>query len=205
MAEYCTPEQVYGSDEIEGYLPEASEERKQSLIAEVIARCSRRIDNYVTGGRETDYFAPAPPPSAKTVAGCGLSFLKLPAHLAGSVSAVSVPDGYTVPDFIERNGKLYRVNDSTEKRISRSGVWLDGLPYSVTARWGKYLETPEPIVEACLHLVVRTFRSRDEGFSGVIGNIQTSGQLIFERAFPVAVKEILDVYRREYNGRNFGL
>lgn len=202
MADYCTAEEVYGSPTLAGYLAEAPADDAVAFIAALITRSSRRIDAYVSDNQAEDIFAPSSmTPSDLTVYGSGLSYLETPPHVPGSVTTVVAPDGYTVPDFTQRNQRLYRVESTDTNVLSRHLVWRDRVPFVVTARWGM-AAIPLPITEACLQLIVRTYRGRDEGFSGVIGNINKDNQII-ERSMPAPVKEILEGYRRAYRARGF--
>jgi hypothetical protein len=202
MADYCTIQQVVGTANLQGYLPKQTGTDAQATIAEIITRCSRRIDAFVTDGRETNYFADAPnTATVKTVFGEGLSFLRLPTHVVGSVASITAPVGFETPNFRELSNGTLQMLDSTG-REARYIVFENGIGYGVTAKWGTRFETtPEDIKEACLMLVVRTFRSKDEAFSGVIGGINQDNQII-ERAMPEAVKQILSVYRRQYKTAN---
>lgn len=202
MSDYCTLEQVAGSDDLKGYVPKATGDKEQAQLEEIITRTSRRIDAYVSDNEAEDIFAASSmTPSDLVVYGSGLSYLETPAHVPGSVTTVTVPEGYTVPEFTQRNQRLYVVRDTTSNVRVGSPVWREGVPYTVTARWGM-AATPEPITEACLQLVVRTYRGQDEAFSGAIGGINKDNQII-ERAMPAPVKEILDGYRRKYRSRGF--
>lgn len=202
--DYCELVQLTGREPegqtpgLTGYLPQVTSDEDKAKLAEIIARVSRRIDAYVTDGHETDYFAPSPSePSARIMRGSGDSFLELPEFVAGSVADVTAPEGFTVPAW-EEEGRLLVIVTGAGVRTRRQ-VWREGVPYAVTARWGR--ETmPLDVTEACLQLVVRTYRKADDAFSGVIGDIQTDSAVI-EKAMPIAVKDILDVHRRRYRAR----
>jgi hypothetical protein len=78
------------------------------------------------------------------VYGDGTDFLEPPAFTAGSVTLVTAPTGYTVPDYIEQDGLLVVV-DSLARRRSLSEYaafpadwphgWTYGVPYTVTATY----------------------------------------------------------------------
>lgn len=201
--DYCTLDQVIGKtgeNAITGYLPQVTDDEAKAKVSEIISRVSRRIDAYVTDATVEDYFAPAAQDaSTKKIRGEGVSYLSLPEFVPGTVSAVTAPAGFTVPDF-EEEGQTLVIRDSYGAR-TRSRAWLEDVPYTVTARWG-LAAVPAPIIEAALQLVVRTYRAGDEAFSGVIGGIRQDGSII-ERGWPAAVKEILDGYRRRFRSRRF--
>jgi hypothetical protein len=196
-ADYCSIEQVVGDDELNGYLDLKNDQTTEQL-KEIISRASRRIDAYVTDNQETNYFAASPTePSIKKLRGMDLSFLSLPLHVAGSIAKVEAPEPFSVPEFAYERDRLVCIDQFGVR--SRRYRWIEGVPYSVTARWG-FAETPPEITEACLQLVVRTFRAKDDGFSGVIGAIKRDGSMI-ERALPAPVKEILDGHRNKFRRR----
>ena len=206
MADYCTLRELVGAPVegalpgVTGYLPDVTTDEDKAKLANVITRSSRRIDDYVTDGAVENYFAPSPAaPTPRIIRGDGNSYLSLPEFVAGSVTTVTAPAGFTVHEYDEVSGRLIIKNSAGA--LTRYRVWVDGMPYTVTARYG-FAATPGAVTEACLMIVVRTYRSSDEAFSGVIGNINRDNQII-ERALPAAAQEMLDVYRRKYRSRRF--
>jgi hypothetical protein len=202
--DYCTIEQLTGRAQqgnvaaMSGYLPQVSSDEDKAALAEIITRVSRRIDAYVTDGRAENYFAPAADEASEiTVYGDDMSLMLLPAFVPGSVSKVLGLHGVEIMNFVERNGGI-QLTDAAGS-VSRGLFFGEGIAYKVTARWG-LAALPGDINEAALQLTVRTYRSKDEAFSGVIGGLRTDGSII-ERAMPAAVKEALDVHRRKYRAR----
>ncbi|HEX8288041.1 MAG TPA: hypothetical protein VF556_08600 [Pyrinomonadaceae bacterium] len=194
MADYCEINTLAGTAELNGYI-DPKDDATTAQFEEMITRASRRIDAYVTDNTLTDYFAPSPAePSVKKLRGRDVSFLQLPLHVAESVTAVTVSEPFTVPDFAYETDRLVCVDQYGIR--TRRIRFAEGVPYSVTARWG-FAAVPGEIKEACLQLVVRTFRAKDDGFSGVIGAIKRDGSMI-ERALPAPVKDILDGHRNKY-------
>lgn len=194
MTDYCNLETLVGNEELNGYL-DPKDDATAAQLEEMITRASRRIDAYVTDNTLTGYFAPSPQePSVRKLRGRDVSFLHLPLHVAGSVTAVTVPEPFQVPEFAYENDRLVCVDQYGIR--TRRARFVEGVPYSVTARWG-FAAVPGEIEEACLQLVVRTFRAKDDGFSGVIGAIKRDGSMI-ERALPAPVKDILDGQRNKY-------
>ncbi len=115
----------------------------------------------------------------------GLGFLVLPPNV-GDVAIVKDPNGVVL------NPSTYKV---VENRIYINAYNYDAtsLPYKVTAAWG-WARVPGDIQEAALQLVVRWWRGKEEGFSGVLGNTHRDGTII-ERDFPPTVKTILNVWK----------
>lgn len=204
MSDYCTIEQLTGREAegetaaLTGYLPDVTADGDREKLAAIITRVSRRIDAYVTGNRATDFFAPSPSePTEQTIFGDDLSFLALPEFVPGSVVEVKDLTGALVEDWIERKGRIDLTD--TDGRLTQARIFREGEPYTVKARWG-LAATPGDVTEACLMICVRTYRSADEAFSGVIGAMHSDNQII-ERAWPAAARDILDAHRRTYRAR----
>lgn len=202
--DYCTIEDLVGRDAEgetpakSGYLPKVSADEDRAMLAEIITRVSRRIDAYVTDGRVENFFAPAAAdPSDLIVYGDDVSYLLLPEFVPGSVEKLTGPGGIEITNFIERGDRLQLTDGGGN--LARGYRFNDGVAFTVTARWG-VAAIPADIIEATLQTVVRTYRSKDEAFSGVIGGLRTDGSII-ERAMPAAVKDVLDVHRRRFRAR----
>lgn len=143
-----------------------------------------------------------------TVYGDGTDYLQPPRFVAGSVTAVTAPTGYTAPSYVEqdgwlvvtrggrigtpRAGALYTYDPIYEVSVPSAG-WLTGLPYTVAATYG-YASVPADIVECCLEIAVRIYKAKDAGFSDVVG-VDGSGAVGYSGALPNLVKRILDRYR----------
>ncbi|HEV2862851.1 MAG TPA: hypothetical protein VGX48_17680 [Pyrinomonadaceae bacterium] len=199
--DYCTKEELVGGEALTGYLPQATSEDDQAKLAGIITRVSRRIDSYVTDGRAVDFFAPAGAASDLVVYGDGISTLTLPEFVPGSVEKVTGLHGVEITDYVER-GTGIQLTD-TAGSLARGAYFGEGIAYTVKAKWG-FGAIPGDINEAALQLTVRTYRSSDEAFSGVIGGVRQDGSII-ERSLPAAVKEILDVHRRKYRSRRLNI
>lgn len=196
---YATPAEFFE------YMPQAEgADGADALAASVLARASAVIDG------ELGYsFAPA---AATAVAyGDGTDFLAPPVFVAGSVTAVTAPAGWDVPDYVERDGLLVVVRSNVAGSwYLRSGLtpgvlawpyeggWRPGVPYTVAATFGTDA-APDDIVEATLELAVRMWRGRDAGFSDVVG-VEGGGAVGYNGALPALVKRILDNYRRSAPG-----
>lgn len=142
----------------------------------------------------------------QVVYGDGTDFLEPPAFVAGSVTAVTAPDGYTVPDYtvidgvliVTRNGllgPLYGSQSLANRFYDPYGGWLRGVPYTVAATFG-YASPPADIVECCLELAVRMWRARDAGFSDVVG-VDGAGGVGYNGKYPALVKAILENYKAD--------
>lgn len=144
---------------------------------------------------------PAAEEDAEYVAyGDGTDYLLLPAFVAGSVTLVEAPDGYTVPDYIEQGsalvvtrggiiGSLYGSEALAGRLYGLAGGWLSGVPYTVTATFG-YASTPDDIKEACLEIAVDLFRFRDAGSIKMVG-VEGAG-VVSGKGIPPTAKAILD-------------
>lgn len=115
----------------------------------------------------------------RTVYGDGTVWLTPPLFTAGSVTLVSGPSGYTVPDYVEVDGAL-RVTTSTgiytdapyprlypygSRYLFSLDVWLLGVPYVVTADYGVSASDLQVLRRICLELAVQLYRFRDSGGS----------------------------------------
>ncbi|HLM58178.1 MAG TPA: hypothetical protein VK422_18895 [Pyrinomonadaceae bacterium] len=187
MSDYATVEELLG------YLPGVTSEEDQGVLASMLTRGSRAIDSFTR--RPDNAFAPAPSGSAERVIyGEGSAVLRLPEFVEGSVEGVAAPTGYVPAGYVEfRRAGVVGLHTATPEGILTARVeWAKGVPYRVTARWG-YAETPGAVKEALLQLVVRWWRTKDEAFAGVVGQIGTD-RTVWERGFPSGVKTLLAPY-----------
>ena len=143
---------------------------------------------------------------SQVVYGDGTDFLEPPAFVAGSITAVTAPDGYTVPDYtaidgvliVTRSGllgPLYGAQSLSARFYDPYGGWLRGVPYTVAATFG-YSTVPADIVECCVQLAVRLWRARDAGFSHVVG-VGAPGAVGYNGKYPALVKAILENYKAD--------
>lgn len=203
---YATLEQLLA------YLPssgaeELTDDDPQTILLEgIIGRASRLIDTYTR--RAIGFFdAASDTKTNRTFFGDGTNYLEVGKYIETISSAdVSMPTGYTVPEFVAQDSFLiatyngvivnrYQSNHflSQNNFWFRQYGWSEGVPITINAKWG-WSAIPADITEACLQISVRWYRGRDESFSGVIGNINSDGQII-ERDLPASAKLILDKYR----------
>lgn len=92
----------------------------------------------------------------------GTGFLRLDPYVAGSLNtAISLPAGYTAPEFIERDGYLVRSSSQVLIDTRHWGdPWSVGVPVTVTARWG-YEATPADVKLAVIEWVLNLWRETD--------------------------------------------
>lgn len=196
---YCTPAEVReAGTQITANGPVAATD---TYLTKLIERASRFFDSVV--GVSPQFFeAAGDTATARTFYGDGTNFLRLDAYVTGTlVEAVTVPDGYDVPTFIEKDGFL--VLTTTEGNLThaltpfpswyRSGSgWWSGLPITVTAKWG-YEVTPADVKLAVIELTINLLRETD---LAAIKLINTEGLAIREK-LPPRVRAIAELYRRK--------
>lgn len=139
-------------------------------------------------------------PGNSIVYGDGTDYLVPPAFVAGSVTAVTAPSGYTVPAYSAIDGVLIVTRDGLMGPLYGSealagrlyqllGGWLPGVPYTVAATFG-YSAIPADIVEACLEIAVDLWRFKDAGSIKVVG-VEGAG-MVTGKGLPATAKAILD-------------
>lgn len=137
----------------------------------LLLRASRLFDRACE--TEDDHFAAAAQnASARTFYGDGSTYLRLDPYVAGSLTTVTMPSGYEVPDRVElgRDGSFYLVRTFNEdgtlytdrSLLSRPG-WLVGVPVTVTARWG-YAAVPDDVVHVTIQKAIHLWRTNDPSF-----------------------------------------
>lgn len=166
----------------------------EDVLESLILRASRIFD--LSCGVEPGYFEAAGEDAAestKVLYGDGTNYLKLPPYVSDSLNAtITMPDGYTVLEFVAVGGYLTR---SVTGVLQRSYPyfafgWLPGVPVTVSAVWG-YETTPEDVKAAVIELVINLWRETDPAFIKLI-NIE--GQPLREK-LPPRVNEIARRYR----------
>lgn len=165
-------------------LPEVTATAQKDAVGRTLDGVSAFIDKYCN--RPANYFdAAGATGTAKLIRGENTRYLRLPQHVAGSVTVTGI-DATTY--YEGENGWLYfkQPNFITPE----SSIWYVGRLYEVTARWG-YAAIPPAIIEACRQLTLTTW----ETARGVLGDVTPSGYVV-ERAMPLSVRETLNLYRR---------
>jgi hypothetical protein len=164
---YCTPLEVRrraagptgsGSTATEFSLPNAE-------LEALIEQASRIFDRAC--GVPECWFNPVAIPIAtnKVIYGDGTNYLRLPPYLSGSLnSTITLPEGYTVPTFIEQNGYLIITSSGNvppfASVLSGTVGWYAGCPVTVSAIWG-YYETPPNVKAAIIEFVLNLWRETD--------------------------------------------
>jgi hypothetical protein len=164
-------------------------------IQKVLDRATQIIDTVLGVS-----FSLSDAPGSSIVYGDGTDYLVPPAFVAGSVTAVTAPSGYTVPAYsaidgvliVTRDGligPLYGAQALTGRLYQPLGGWLPGVPYTVAATFG-YSAIPADIVEACLEIAVDLWRFKDAGSIKVVG-VEGAG-MVSGKGLPATAKTILD-------------
>lgn len=133
--------------------------------------------------------------TVRTFYGDGSNYLKLDPYVSGTLDEdIGMPDGYTAPDFIERDRYLVRTSSTgvmpVGSRPSYLYGWDQGVPITVTAKWG-YESTPEDVKMAVIEMVINIWRETDPASVKLVG---TEGQVKRE-AVPPRVKQVARHYR----------
>lgn len=195
---YCTLDQI--KNELDQLRDTTDHD---SLLLEKIERATAFVNNSI-GTRASLTIAAI---GTAVVYGNGLQTLLLPVSVAGSVTLVTAPSGYTVPDYIETDGALV-ITDSTGIVVSpyryglaysygSSSVWSYGVPYTVSATFGVSAGDLALLTEASLQIAVQLWRYKDAGGSETIGS---EGAVTTVRAgFTPLVKQGLEEIRRRLN------
>jgi hypothetical protein len=132
----------------------------------LIEQASRMFD--LECGVPEGYFNPAPIPIAteKTFYGDGGNYLSLPPYISGTLNtSITLPDGYTAPAFVERDGYLVLTSGGVLPPFPRFHNccwpgWYSGVSVTISAVWG-YRETPADVKLAVIELVINLERETD--------------------------------------------
>ena len=163
-------------------------------LDDLIEKASRYFD--LLCGKTPGYFEMADTePSERTFYGDGTHFLKIDRYVSGSLNAtITVPSGYTAPDFIERDGYL-RITDSGGVLLAGlsptfSEGWWPNVPITISARWG-FDSTPEDVKLAIIELSANLWRETDPAN---VKLVNLEGQPLREK-YPPRVWEVARRYR----------
>lgn len=200
-------------DDAVGYLSQLRGVEVDNPDLEVLEACLTRAEAAVN-----EYIGVATNLLAATsddvvVYGNGLQTLPLPPLTAGSVTAVTTLAGYTVPDYIERDGHLV-VTDSSGVLLFpwRSGlgysygstiVWLENVPYTVTADFGYSTNDLANLAQATLERAVQYYRYKDSGGSETIGS--EGAITTVKTGWTPGMKQILDGIAKRVRGFSGGV
>lgn len=140
--------------------------------------------------------------TARTFYGDGTNFLKLDPYVPGTLNAtLTVPTGYTAPDFIEKDGYLVQATSdgfvlssnavgSFNNRGVFSSRWWAGAPIIITAKWG-YAATPADVKLAVIEWIINVWRETDTASLKLVG---LDGSILREK-IPPRVLEVVKRYK----------
>lgn len=132
----------------------------------LIEQASRMFD--LECGVPEGYFNPAQIPIAteRTFYGDGSNYLRLPPYVAGTLNTlITLPNSYTAPTFVERDGYLVLSSGGVLPPFRRFHNclwpgWYSGVSVTVSAIWG-FRETPADVKLAVIELVINLERETD--------------------------------------------
>lgn len=131
--------------------------------------------------------------TSKTIYGDGTNLLSLPPYVPGTLNTtISVPDGYTAQEFIERDGYLIRSLNGVMNSFDPvfGGGWYPNVPITVSAVWG-YAQTPADVKHAIIEFVINLVKEVDPAS---IKMMSLEGQPLRER-MPPRVKMVAEKYK----------
>lgn len=176
------------------YLTNCNSVAEIAAATRMLDAATRFVDSYCR--RPVGYFDPAAVGAAeRRFRGDGENFLRLPVHVFGSISQVTV-DGNVIDaaNYYEsdQNGWLYREDSvwQSDEGFTPYQLWEQGRTFKVTARWG-YAATPADIQQAVMLIAVSLWDRQ----KGTLGDVSPEG-FVIERAMPLLAREILDRYKR---------
>lgn len=132
--------------------------------------------------------------TAKVFYGDGTHYLRLDPYVAGTLNTtITLPDNYTVPTFVERDGYLVQASNGVTPPFAPSiwsTGWYRGVAVTVTALWG-FESTPADIQSAVIEMVINLWREVDTVAIKLVG---IDGQALRE-SIPPRVKEVCRRWR----------
>lgn len=166
-----------------------------ALLQKVLDRATAAIDTYLGLS-----FTLSGSAGTRVVFGDGTDYLEPPPFVTGSVTAVTMPTGYTVPVYtvidgvliVTRDGLMggmYAAETIAGRFYNPIGGWLAGVPHTVAATFG-YSAYPDDIKEACLEIAVDLHRFKDAGSIKSVG-LEGAG-MVTGKGLPATAKMILD-------------
>jgi hypothetical protein len=166
----------------------------ESELEDLLEQASRLFD--LLCGKPVGYFEPVASgavASNRTFYGDGGNFLQLDPYVPGSLNAtLTFPDGYTAPDYIERDGYLVLTGSTgiVARYDPTYAGWYQGVPIVVSAKWG-FSEVPADVKLAVIELAINLWRETDPA---EIKLINIEGQPLREKV-PPRVNEVAKRYR----------
>jgi hypothetical protein len=202
-------------DDLIGYLNQFRDETTSNPDLETLHDCLLRANGFVNTYLGTTTDLSLADTATQTLYGDGGLYLTSTAPMA-TVTAVTAPSGYSVPDYIEQDGML-RITDSSgvvtypaypslgapSWSYTSGGGWVRGVPYSVTADFGYTADEIAVLTEATLQTAVQLWRYKDAGGSETIG---AEGAITTVRAgWTPLVRQGLDAIKRRMQGNSVGV
>jgi hypothetical protein len=219
---YATLDQLRGPA---GYLdqfttdtddPNAS---KDTLLQSCLDRASAIID------RELGFTLAAAAVGTQVVYGDGGTILEPPLFVAGSVTSVTAPSGYTVPSYTAVEGALIVVNSSgVATSLLNPGLptgpyyaynpfyftdfntittWGQGVPFTVAATFGAGAGDLLVAEQMCLEIAVNLYKYRDAGGSTVVGT--DNAVVVVKTQFSPLVQRMIDRIQGASVGQRVGV
>ncbi|HKS27081.1 MAG TPA: hypothetical protein VJS44_04650 [Pyrinomonadaceae bacterium] len=171
MPAYCT------ASDITSQAFESLGDVEPEVLGKVAEAASRIFDR--AAQVPSEYFKPAEdasPAVEKIFYGEGADLLRLPPYVAGSLTEVSLPDGYVPVEYVEVEGGLMFAYAPVSTSLSlldptnwparsewqnrRYAGWPAGVAIYVTARWG-FAATPADVWQATVQIALQLARTSD--------------------------------------------
>lgn len=195
---YVTPDEVREAGT--QISPDGAVAATDAHLTDLIERASRFFDHLA--GVKSGFFEEASATAtARTFYGDGTNYLRLDAYVPGSLNTtITVPDGYTAPSFIARDGYLVITTSDIGALAGQLAPfpswwhsvtgWWAGYPIVVTARWG-YETAPADVKLAVIEMVINLLRETDPASLNLL---DIERQPLREK-WPPRVKQVADFYR----------
>ena len=191
MSSYCTARDIqeYGFE---------INETDLYVLTRIRERASRAID-FLCNVKDNYFAAADDVASARVFYGDGLEYLLLDSFVEDSITAVSLPAGYTVPTYRVIGDALVRSHldpnaSGTDYKLNTTLFtetgWPKGVQVTVTARWGSST-VPLWVVEATIETSLAMWRDRDKANVRVTG---LDGQTTIYDPLPPRAKLLVRTY-----------
>lgn len=132
--------------------------------------------------------------SSRTFYGDGTNYLRVDPYVAGTLSGtITVPDNYTAPTFLERDGYLVLTSNGVLPPFAPSIFsvgWWSGVAITVSALWG-FASTPADIQSAVIEMVINLWREVDP----VTARLINLDGMVLRESLPPRIKELCKRYR----------
>jgi hypothetical protein len=220
---YATIDQLRGPA---GYLDQLTtdsadpNQSKDTLLQSCLNRAAAIID------RELGFTLTAAAVGTQVVYGDGGTVLEPPLFVAGSVTGVTAPSGYTVPSYTVVDGALVVVNSSGvaislmtpglpsgpyfasfnpfwDTTFDTVTAWGQGVPYTVSATFGASAADLLVAEQMNLELAVNLYKYRDAGGSTVVGT--ESAVVVVKTQFSPLVQRMIDRLQAASVGQRVGV